>query len=471
MTCKECDQRNPIGNKFCRECGAKIVIPEGSLAAEEAARAETERRAERGAILLSDAHMLAEQGKLVAAVPVAEEAVATLPFSVSALTLLVTLYEHTDRNEKAVAAQERIVALVPNAVHEATRLERLKRGERTSALPTTPVAAGWVPTLRGAAPATVPVSLPQWFPVAAGMVGGGIALYLGFLAMSPGKPGSRAVVAPPTVPIAIVSPTPTASEIPVNPGAMLPPAPDPVRGADPFVSLDATRRQLQQPLAGPGLAAASPGTINAGASLPLPKPLPGARNAAPAKAGPVVIPPAIIKVSRDGGERDTPLPPIAAGPPTGNGVENGFGGGERVAAAPPPAGGGAPAKPTGGYMKITVNARPQGSTLIPAAPPKAAPPDMETDPLQQARAYQNLGRYKDAIDSYQAAISAGAPVGETQQAIALCHQRAGDTASAKVAYIQAIAAYKAQIAAGRSPSAAVRGKNTCEAALEVLNGD
>lgn len=462
MTCKECNQRNPIGNKFCRECGAKIVIPEGSLAAEEAARAESERKAERGAILLSDAHLLAEQGKYVAAIPVAEEAVATLPFSVSALTLLVTLYEHTDQSEKAIAVQERIVDLVPNAANEATRLERLKRGERTSAPPANIVSAGLVPTLRGGTLSTEPFSLPQWFPVAAGIVGGGFALFFGFLAMSPGK--TKANTTPvSTSPVAIVSPTPHASAMPTNPGAMPPPSLDPNRGNDPFVSLDETRRRLQQQNAPSTVAAGSPSNIAAGPSLPLPKPLPGARNEV-AKTAPVVISPDIIKVTKGSGEEEA-LPPIVAAPP---GTDNGFGSGERVAATPPTQGT-VPASPSRGYMRIQVNPRPASSPIAVAPPQANNSPDMESDPVQRARVLQGLGRYKDAIAAYQEAISAGASVGETQQSIAMCYQRAGDPASAKVAYIQAIAAYKAQIAAGRNPSAAQRGLYTCEAALGVLN--
>ncbi|MBC8135841.1 MAG: hypothetical protein H8F28_08155 [Fibrella sp.] len=466
MTCKECNQRNPIGNKFCRECGAKIVIPEGSLAAEEAVRAESERRAERGAVLLSDAHLLAEQGKFVAAIPVAEEAVATLPFSASALTLLVTLYEHTDQREKAVAAQERVVELLPNVAGEVTRLERLKRGERTSAPPNAIVSANWVPTLRGATPSTVPLPLPQWFPIAAGIVGGGFALFLGFLAMTPGKPKANSLTDQPA-PVAVISPAPQTSPLPINPGAMPPPNLDPNRGGDPFVSLDATRRGLQQQNA-PATGTPAPTNITAGPTLPLPKPLPGARNT-PAKPGPVVIPADIIKITKGSGNEEAQLPPIDAAPPASDAGNSGFGNGERVAAVPPTSEG-RPAKPSGGYMKITVNPR-SATSPIPVAPPQTAnSPDMESDPMQRARVLQGLGRYKDAVDSYQEAIAAGAPVGDAQQGIGLCYQRANDIPSAKVAYIQAIAAYKAQIAAGRNPSAAQRGLNTCEAALGVLNG-
>ena len=52
MNCPNCKARNPIGNKFCRECGQKIPLEENPLAAEEAQQAEAERSRERAAELL-----------------------------------------------------------------------------------------------------------------------------------------------------------------------------------------------------------------------------------------------------------------------------------------------------------------------------------------------------------------------------------------------------------------------------------
>ncbi len=496
MTCKECNSRNPVGNKFCRECGAKTAPPEGSLAAEEAARAESDRRAARGAVLLADAHLLADQGKYIGAIPIALEAVATLPFSPSAYGLLVALYEHTDQFDKAVVAQEKVVMLLPNAPAEATRLERLKRGEHTSSPPGKPVSAGTVPTLRGAGlPGTTPFTLPNWFPVAAGMVAGGFALFVGFVAMTPG--GAFIPRHPRAAPGVVATPDPSPdASVPVNAVAAPPPAPDVARGMDPFVPLDATRRQLQaqaaQGAAGAGATAGrAPALPAALAAAPLPqaKALPGAGRV---KTAPLFVPAEIIKVSKESLGGDASLPPIVAAPPgTNRGVSagsgtmsGGFGDGERVAAVPPTGATGAvppvtaPSSRPSGYMRITVSPRGPRSGVAASATsgpvPKTVPtpaPDMDGAPLERARVLQGLGRYPDAVTAYREAIAAGASVADSQQAIALCYQRAGDSGSAKVAYIQAIAAYKARIATGRNPGAAQRGLNTCEAALGVLGGN
>lgn len=448
MTCSDCQTRNPVGNKFCRECGANIVLPEGSAAAVEVARAETERAAERAAILLSDAHLLAGQGKYIGAIPVAEQAILTVPFSASAHSFLVTLYEHTAQTDKAVAAQEKVVELLPNAPKEAVRLERLKRGELTTLPPSQVVSEHNVPTLRGG---TVPLPLPRWFPAAASMVAGGFALFIGYALVQPSvatKTGKLTVTAAPT-------PLPESSPIALNPGAMPPPAPSVTRGSDPFVPLDPSRAKPMQPV----LRAAPlprPATVSASA-LPLPKTLTGTR-VVPTRAAPVVVPPEIVKGSLSSTGGDAPLPPINAAPPT-SGDDASVG--ERIAAAPP--------RRTG-YIKISVSQPRPDASAINVAPPSSSAPDMEGSPLDKARALQGMGRYTDAANAYREAIGSGAPLGESHQAIGLCYQRAGDTAKARAAYQSAVAAFRAQIASGRNPANAQRGLNSCEAALGVLGG-
>ena len=97
MTCKECKTPNPIGSKFCRECGLKMPLPEGTLAAEEAERVEAERKAETSARLLGEAFTLSERNQLPEAIARAEEAAAVTPTSTTAFSLLASLYE---RNEQ-----------------------------------------------------------------------------------------------------------------------------------------------------------------------------------------------------------------------------------------------------------------------------------------------------------------------------------------------------------------------------------
>jgi tetratricopeptide (TPR) repeat protein len=118
MICTECKTSNPVGNKFCRECGVKLS-PVSPLAAEEAAAIEAERKQERVAELLAGAFALSDENRPDEALPLAQEAADLLPESSSALVLLASLYERTDQPDLAIATMERVVALNPDS--EATR--------------------------------------------------------------------------------------------------------------------------------------------------------------------------------------------------------------------------------------------------------------------------------------------------------------------------------------------------------------
>src|SRR5580700_8481681 len=108
MRCSQCHSRNPIGNKFCRECGERLPAPDNVLAAEEAIRAEQERTQERVARLLSEAYSLAGQERTEEAVAVAEEAADLMPDSTSVQSLLASLYERSGQKDKAIAAVRRV---------------------------------------------------------------------------------------------------------------------------------------------------------------------------------------------------------------------------------------------------------------------------------------------------------------------------------------------------------------------------
>src|ERR1700677_3913620 len=113
MRCTQCQNRNPIGNKYCRECGARLPDPDNPLAVEEAIRADEERLQERVARLLTDAFALAGQNKTEQAILLAEEAAELMPRSTSAHSLLASLYERAGQKEQAVAALRRVVEMNP----------------------------------------------------------------------------------------------------------------------------------------------------------------------------------------------------------------------------------------------------------------------------------------------------------------------------------------------------------------------
>ena len=91
--------------------------------------------------------------------------------------------------------------------------------------------------------------------------------------------------------------------------------------------------------------------------------------------------------------------------------------------------------------------------------------------MNRARRLQNSGRYAEAIRAYQDALTTGTTgpdTAEARQAIAQCLDRVGDEKAARVAYREAIEAYEAQISAGRNIGVARQGLVTCRAALEAL---
>src|SRR5262249_43521885 len=128
QTCTKCHIRNPVGNKFCRECGEQLPISDNPLLLEEVERAQRERTQERVAGLLASAFRKSEAREFDDALKLAEEAAELMPDSTSAYALLSTLYERTRQNEKAISAMERVVQLNPDSTADKVKLEQLRRG-------------------------------------------------------------------------------------------------------------------------------------------------------------------------------------------------------------------------------------------------------------------------------------------------------------------------------------------------------
>jgi len=505
MTCKECKTTNPIGSKFCHECGAKLPVPESALAVEEAERAQAERKAEATARLLGDAFALSEQNKVAEAIALAEEAAQIAPDSTAAYSLLASLYERSGEQEKAIHAMERVVALNPQSAADAYKLQLLKRGvhilpKRDAAKP--PPRSGFA----------------DWFPVAAASASATLVVVVGILALNRNQQVPRVGVTEP-------SPSPTASAAaPAGPGALSAADLAAAAGAaarehtppvdarpDPFAAGGASANS-SSPVATPSPAAPPVVASQQVATLPSlsslrnvpPRPAPdlgrtredAPRPVAPAPVTVVAVPNQPSASEGEGRSAGASLPPLAPAPGSGS-QGSGFGNGGRLTVGPPNGGSsgsgggadsGAPSGGTGGnpagsgYIRISVGP-PSGRSGAPAGSgaggpriPAAAPGgqgagDQDSDPLSRARRLQSMGRYDEAVGAYRDALNNGAAAGETHQGIALAQQRLGDKAAARAAYLQAIAAYEAEIAAGKNVSAARRGLESCRAALEVLGGD
>ncbi len=474
MLCLQCKNRNPVGNKFCRECGAPLAVPLDVLAAEEAARAELERNQERVARLLTDSHTLAEQHKFEQAILLAEEAAEQMPNSTTAQSLLAKLYEQVGATAKAAAAMERVVALNPKSEADLATLERLKHatdkpgksGYRLSAPPVTPVMSR--PT----------AAQSLWLPVAAAGMVGAFVLGVGLSVVNNRNAGTASagartetLTAAPTASSESFSNAPTAAATPapgmvMAPGAKISLPPPSDATGDPFASQNPATPQNPRVAAAPAATNRPVTTLSAASSsLPLPSGL--ARNTVPRTIGPAPV--KLIGV------------PTNTGRPAGFGTDSSFGQGGRITVGAPSVGNSenvAPSQPApqtqpqgDGYIRISVRSPQAGNTSSNSGARAATGLDASVGPLIRAQSQQGAGQYREAIASYQMAVSADpGSAGEAYQGIALCYQRLGDTGSARAAYRNAISGYESQIASGRGTGAAQRGIASCNAALEVLGG-
>lgn len=481
MICTQCKTRNPIGNKFCRECGAQLT-PDSVLAAEEAAGVETERNRESVAELLARAFALAEQNKPDAALPLAAEAAARMPESTSAHALLASLYEQTEQHEKAITAMERVVALNPQSRADGEKLEQMRRGVRV------------LPARERSKPEAGTRGWPSWTPLALSGATAALVLGVGFALVN--RSNSTRPTATNPAPITVAARAPeTAPAFPVAPiSPALPLAnettsPRPGR-SDPFTPT-VTGGASGVPV--PPVSRRGAVTSSAPATLPaLPNPSAAGRNAAAAitrggggghlpaaaRSSSTVAPlsPAPVVAAANGGknERFTVSPPVAArnNAPAANAAGT-AGAGNTAAAEAGPNNDSADK----GYIRIQVGP-PQQAAPPPTAPthaPTAATPPLappRPDPMLRAQSLQAAGRYAEAVGAYQqalgsAAVLRGAGRGDAYQGMAASYQRMGNAAQARLAYQQALSAYQAALG-GPDAAAARQGVATCRAALEVL---
>ena len=452
MNCPGCKARNPIGNKFCRECGQKIPLEENILVQEEAQKAEAERARERAAQLLTRAFTLSQHGKPAEALPLAEEAVELLPESTSALTLCSTLYERLGQNDKAIAMMERVVSSNPDSSVDADKLARLKRGVHV--LPNRPTLAE----------APDDESPRRWVPVAAAIVAGGLALSLGIFAVVK-LTGKKE---PNLVPLAITEVDKTkgpnffGGQV-ATPGGMTGgplSAPRMEARSDPFAPVGSRpmgatsepRRSFRE----------RPERSERPRSNGSPV-LPNPRDAQPS-SGSESVPP--VTFPNSSGPVGNQLPPLG-------GVQRGP---DSIPAAPPaqnpPPSNGNPEGNTpsttdnSGFIRVREHSTGTGSGANSNGELRSS--SLGGDPLLRAQTLQASGRYREAITAFREALAAGAVAGDVQQGIALCHQRLGEKAPARSAYQQAIVAFEAQVRGGRSVEQAQRGISVCRAALDVL---
>ncbi len=439
MECSTCKNVNDDNSRFCKECGSKLTAAATSPTPEEKAPEvpppptlapeEIEKRRLRAAELLPRALAFSEKGALAEAIATAEEATGLNPASTAAHTLLANLYEKVGQRERAIAAMKKVVALAPDDATEKARLEALQRETaRRAAAPPEPS--------RDEKPRS---PIAYWLPRVGASLAGALVLGVGISAVmrpdeQPAKktlprlsvgvqnPGAAYASAPTGVRQPTFVPAPIGAAVDPFSSKGFAPRPDPRQAESP---LRRARRELPAP-------------SSRRRSLPRPDiDSSSAPTAAPVPPVSVSIPAQPIA----GSER------ISVGPPEKS---------ERKSAAPPPE----------EYIKIETH---PASSAPERTPERSNPEKSEGgDPVQQARALQGAGRYRDAVTEYQQALATSRASGELHQNLALCYQRLGEPGAARDAYARAIDAYRVQLARGGDRESVQRGIASCQAALEVL---
>ncbi len=117
--CPKCGKENPDQARFCRSCGAAM----GAGGAEAGPPGGTpEQRAQR---LLEEAFRLSEESRILAAIQACQQALTINPNSVSAHSLLATLYERQGDRDAAIREYEQVLTLSPESTVERRRLNEL----------------------------------------------------------------------------------------------------------------------------------------------------------------------------------------------------------------------------------------------------------------------------------------------------------------------------------------------------------
>lgn len=409
IECKECGKPNSLDSRFCRACGAPL--PEERLIEQQTANAE----------LIAEGKKLLNEGRLDEARLVVQSALEANPSDPDAWALGGEVHEKAGGLAEALEAYEKVVQL-----REDSALDRIKVQHLRQLIAAKSIQAP-SPTRRG--PALVAALAAV---VLVGSLGTAVALLQNGQASGPtAEPERRNQYAsnlpqqPPTGPM---NPPPTdASPTPPTSGSTQP-QPNPTgANRDSGAGEPAMRTS---PTGALPLPAFSGGTTNLGGDRPLP-----------------VNPPPNVRVTP---ERD-PATASTAGPDPSL---------DRPDDQPPPDPGRIEIRPSQGGATSH-----GGSDTVPDRPNGNKAQAL----VQTARELFRLGKFPQAADAYEKAVSAGATDGVTLQRLAQCYERLGRNADAAGAYDRAIRAYEAEIRRSPSPRAQ-SGLEACRQALRLIQG-
>ena len=146
MYCHDCGTANTVDSKYCKECGGKINDGYRTmmLSVQDLPLGQNEETLERLTRLLDMAFWHNEAGNIEAAITASEAALAINPNSTTAHSLLGSLYEKKGEDARAIQHFESVLALNPDSVADAAKLDQIRRGVHVKAA-APPVAQQLIP--------------------------------------------------------------------------------------------------------------------------------------------------------------------------------------------------------------------------------------------------------------------------------------------------------------------------------------
>jgi tetratricopeptide (TPR) repeat protein len=419
MYCSSCGIENEHGSRFCKACGVRLDVGTGGTQSSD----DQVRIGE----LVYQAYKFKEEGKTEEAILACQGAVALNHSNAAAHSLLASLYESTGDFGGAIREMEVVVKLLPNSEPDKQKLEDLKVQKIFDEPPQS-------------SDGTFISKLASWQVyspyIAAGLV---FILMLGILTFFMGR-AAKHVARVPSVPATSTIPSQGTPQV-VSP---LQTRPNSAAQDQQPPQVNQTGQNLgdhplqNNPPTGKGIAsipiatpsAANPaGDKNADAASAPPKTLPGF-SVVPSKSNPAITP-VIEPVDNDQPKTPAPAPRVSRSTPT----------------APAPV-----------------------ITPVAAPAPEPAPTQKWTpqgNSEAQAKEYQRVGKYDEAIRAHRQALTEGEDAGRVYQEIGYCFQKLGQHESAIQSYKQAIQIYKDQLAHGRDQGDVERNIRSCEAGIKV----
>lgn len=114
VTCKNCSSTNSLDSAFCKKCGA--VLPEDEVTAAK----------EKLELIVADGMKIFSIGRTDEAAQIADQAVATNPHSVAALSLKAMCHERRGEISEAIDCHERVLAIDPDSMIDKIKVNDLR---------------------------------------------------------------------------------------------------------------------------------------------------------------------------------------------------------------------------------------------------------------------------------------------------------------------------------------------------------